>query len=641
VKYFLSIFLLAVSVMADTEITSLPCTLSVARETYYLNTDLYCETGASFYGSRPTAIIIADSGIILDGQNHTVYFNLSDDSAEWGMYPADVPACSVLNLTIEQDTGKGGGCGVWNQCIRVGGTTGGFTLSNCNVHARGNNSSGVWAEGIVGLNIEGGNYTSYVDSFTERTSNDVACIRAVVARAPSFTAYWYVNDSSIEYNVRVAHITIDSFPHTGINVEGKYFIDSNTINGDAHNDFYPYPEGSGVDKHSSEDAFAIGADWGQGYRHIVGNTITSGSNHRGCRGMYIGHDSSAISHDSSATHCLIIADNDVTTHIGWGEESDWDLDGFGIRLRGYTSEYLDNACIYNNNIYVEANGDTTDLTITEGAVGFNLSFSGTGLRVYDNNVRVFYDTTGFNSTENYLRVYALQLYTGLNAKDTDNIIYDNYLSSNSIGVLLGGDNGACEYFGSGKNTLFLRNTIVVDSPGIAWISNRNDDSGAIATETHGCYAQNIIFQDMLYPYDSLIMLDPSGTDSTELRHRRSVKFLIEDSSGHASNGASYTVINDSGDTVLSGTTGATGLIQNHLDYYITAYVSSQVDTAYNPFIITATKDNDTIADTLDIYSGTAVEGDSVTATLTFTALSPSPSYNQISGTFFQGLEIRK
>jgi len=631
-KYFLAILLLAVSVMADTEITSLPYTCSTPGETYYLTQNLTADY---------RAITISAANITLDGDSNTIYFNCADSvgvdrgSGVWGIFLSDVNGCLIQDLILIEDN-VDDTLGEWATGIRIGGN-GGFTLQDCDVHCRSDNSIEVYGEGAEMNLIDGGNYTSYVRGYDNRMTFTANCIR-LTDQAGAY------QNTTQDYNYKITGVTIDSCPHTGIEVHGKSEVSYCNVTVDARNDKYTYP--SDADTKSSTNAYALMQSAGTGTVRFHHNTVRSGNNHFGGRGIAFG-ELAPIATSNGIFEC---DHNDVNIHRGIGQygTEGWGQAGYGIRTRSEGSS-LDSLFIHDNTVYVEVRDSTYaavadsgyDSSYSKSGSGMVIAVHGTALRIWNNDVKVYVNPNWHGNNSGYH--YALQIYYGggIYAGSDDGMSYDNKYWSNGTAICLGGDNGGVTW-GSGDSMTFLRDNICWGAPDTSIFTDHWDQAAAVIWGYSTQPAVNdIIFQDVIWTYSDSFDLSECS-ESAYIYEYRSLLDTVFDSTGYVSNGANYWVVNGLDSTVASGTTGADGLIEDSVCYYLHYWTGSEYsDTAYNPFIITATKDNDTIADTLDIYSGTAVEGDSVTATLTFTALSPSPSYNQISGTFFQGLEIRK
>jgi len=623
VRYaFLILILLPILAWGDITISSLPYTCNQADSTYVLSGNLTCNNG--------DAITISAANITIEGGGDTIWFNLEDSSGTgvngggvWGLYLNDVDGCVVESLTIIEDTANDT-LGEWAQGIRVGGNDK-FTIRDCNVHVKSPNSMNVYCEGATMLLIDGGNYTNYCRSYNNRKD------------FYSLSIYLHIQGETYQntdsaYNYKVTGIRIDTCFHGGISVAGISEVSYCTLTVDSRNTRYSYP--SGCDTCNSSNSYAIHQTQGDGSPRVHHNICSTGTEAFGGRGIAFGEIATWAT-DAGIFRC---DSNRIYVHRGLDETDGWGLRGYGLRLRSYRN--LDSVYIHDNNIYVETKIDTTgsDSSIAYGgAVGLSFSSHGNHWRVYNNHIVAYADSNTYQ--DNWGNVVAFLIETSDSAGHRDRLSYDNYYGSNGVVIKMNSAYGGGEW-GQGSGWKFLRDTL--DRYGTSTYSDADDFDGAITSGWYTFNQDSVIIQDVIFTNDDSVHFDVGQAADRELQRIRSVKFLIEDSSGYASDGADYVVIDSSGngDTVLSGTTGATGLIQDHVTYFFNVWDGdSHEDTTYNDFIIRAIKDNDTVWDTLHITDTTQIQGDSVTATLTFTNLSAS-NYINISGSTLKGVTIK-
>ncbi len=540
---------------AEHTITSLPYTCSTPGDTYRLSGNLY---------APGRALTIEGANVHVNGGGDTIWFNTAGSNSIWGIFTHDIP-CTIESLTVIQFSETGDSV----QGIRVGGTTEGVDILYCNVHVKGADSRNVYTEGVIGLNIYGGNYTSFARRFVSRGWNYAACLLL----NQQVAAY---NGLEYDYNYRVCNITIDSCPHTGIVVYGKCIIDSNTVYGSARNEMYTYPSDHFL--HSAGNAFMIAIDNIEKGTKVRWNKIRNRTNHHGCRGIYVGQD---VAWQSN--HGCEVAYNDIDVSQGFDEHYGWSECSYGIRVRAYAT--LDSAMIHHNLIKVYANNDDNDSTAGHGCTGIAFSANGIGDKIYNNHVVAL-----ASPYENGLyggKCYGLLIEHGNKPSDTGNISFNNYLSANTAPLKFGSDN--CSDWGAGSKWISQGDTIVFASP---TYTNQYGFKGPVSLGFGSSNCYDNILRDPIFIYDSTIAT-ASSSGTQEITTQKTLKISVMGNNALPVRGAFATVTNDLGDVVMSEMTSVYGRCSSYVYIQYDRWSSgSHYDSTYNPFTIVVRKGND-------------------------------------------------
>ena len=539
---------------AEHTITSLPYTCSTPGDTYRLSGNLY---------APGRALTITGTNVHVNGGGDTIWFNTAGSNGVWGIFTQDIP-CTIESLTVIQFSENGDSV----QGIRVGSTTEGVDIIDCNVHIRGADSRNIYTEGVIGLNIHGGNYTSFAHRFESRVANYAACILLVQA----ISAY---NGMVYDYNYRVCNITIDSCPHSGIVVEGKCIVDSNTVYGSAHNEMYTYPSDHFL--HSAGNAFMIAIDKIEKGTKVRWNKIRNRTNHHGCRGIYVGQD---VAWQNN--HGCEVAFNDIDVSQGFDEHYGWTESSYGIRVRAYAT--LDSASIHHNLINVYANNDHSDSTAGHGCQGITFSGHGTGNRIYNNHVVALADPY-----ENGLvggKCYGFAIECGSQPNDTGNISYNNYFSANTAPIKFVTDNGG---IWESNKWISQGDTIVYSYP---TYTNQYGFKGPVLLGFSNVNCYDNILRDPIFINDSTIV-GTGGNGFQELTTQKTLKISVMGNNDLPVRSAFATVTNDLGDVVMSEMTSVYGRCSSYVNIEYDRWSGgSHYDSTYNPFTIVVRKGND-------------------------------------------------
>ncbi len=552
-------------------ISSLPYTCSTSNDTLTVTADL---------SSTGTALTVGGSGIrniYIKGAGHTITFNTGNTDGVIGIAINRPQFITIENLTLIQS-----GTALSNRGINVGEGDSTF-LNTVSVHVKGDDSKNVYSDGTRDLRISYGNYTSYVTNGTRRDLFSAAAIMLDDAYGnnndwsdPSTWRYW------------IRHITIDSCPHAGMYLRGGRIIaDSNNITVDAQSD-YTYPSGNMY--YGVANAYAIIADRDAKDSRIIGNTLRSGTNHLGGRGILI-ENSQDGRFTGTAGYTPVgdgieIAYNNINVHAGPDPYYGGSYQSVGLRIRndfGFDSVY-----VHHNTIFVEA--DTATATNHTGPKAAGMWFSGpggqtscVGWRIEYNNVTaqgkpgLYARVASSGDPDNY-GSYARALIFDQDLNDGSNNTRHNRFISNVVPITFGDVNS----WGvtSGEQWTLSADTIVRSTPSFADNFNNN---GAVVLNLYGGDALDNDIVDPVFQGDTSVVLAAGGSGPAELTARRTVHLTVLDKNGLPVQGATVGLRDARGIYQVNGITDANGKLVDTVTFrYYHWGVGS--DTAYNPFV---------------------------------------------------------
>ncbi len=566
---------------AQRTISSLPYAISSSSDTLVLSNNL-STTGSG---------IIIPAGIhdiYIRGRGDTVTFNTGGGNSVYGIDMGDGSANRPYNikidsLTIIQHSAAGSYC----DGIRVRGVHD-VQIYDCNVHVKGFDCIGIEHTSTVfrtyNLEIRGGNWTSFVNAFSNRCQNSAAVMKL---------GYGSVGEG--DYNYWVHNVVIDSCPHTGILVYDKSYVDSCVLWGNAHNDNYTRPSGGVC--WSADNPYMIGLGFAQPGSRATYNTIRCRDGYEGGRGIIL----SAC--DGTAADPIVIAYNDVRVSNGPSDDDGQRPATRGIRLReGEPGQmaYLKHVRVHDN--YVEVKADTLSSTThigSEAAAFQSMNFydETTDVQVYNNTFVAIGDTTG-GFGDGWGGVYASA--SDGDSRGSDLISYNNHYVSNGtvIGLSAIGPNGGV------GNWSFVSDTLEWLEPKFA---NGYDWKGVVGIGYAGTVAINNIIRDVVYVgYDGGLdsnAMNFSGVGTKDALHQKTLIVYIYGNNDLPVPGASVWAVNNYGDSVLAGTSNSQGFVAGVVNYDYDRWVgTTHYDSVYNDFTLKAKKDNDS---TIVSYTVTA------------------------------------
>jgi len=422
ITVFLTLLLLAVGVQAadwrdggypDTiVISSLPYTVSNSNTTYRLSGNLSSNDGGiAIQGPHDVEIIGAGDTITFDVDGSGGVSGLSIGNNSHHVIVRDLTITQAVNQGSYGSPGGDNATGIQiYQCEYV-------YVYNCNAHVGGHSSMCV--DGGDGykqaIEFDGGNYTSFVRSFDSRYQADATAFKLSEPRPnPDTTFHFYV------HNIR-----IDSTCHAGLLVGGIAWVDSNYVKIDTYNQ---KPNTSWANAHAIADAGRALAG-----SHFNYNTIRSGTNHYGGRGMYFNFSS------GTAEAPVEMAYNDIRVTQGYTTEAD---DARGLRVR-WGCFYLR---VHSNYIEVSCDDDPNTQYIGSqahgiwfGAIGEEGSQLGAHNWFYNNEIHANYYGDPSNAPGVATCFIADQIRDPNQILGNDNRTFNNHFYSNLRCLQIGED----------------------------------------------------------------------------------------------------------------------------------------------------------------------------------------------------------
>lgn len=335
-RYLLLILLLAVSVQAgQLEVTELPWVIDYTDHSEH-TWDTVTISG--------TLMSSATSGIyfqslyghecqywLLDLGIDTLDFGTGNGDNNYGIQVAGTSIYHANNIVVSgglirhnpSDTTVSG-----NICINFRGDN--CTFSHVDAEVRGYNAFVFDGGGSGGgycydNDIIGGNWRSYSSGFTSRCDFD-----GVVCNIDGLRDSTLTNQGG-SYHFKLDSLTISGGPHVGICIYGysagfyaRSIITNCDITTDARNEFYLTNDGI---CHSAANPYAVSLTYVDGGTIIANNTIRSGTEFGGNRGIYV----AGVTPDTA--NPVEIYGNDVSVHEGPTVELGDASPSHGLRMR--------------------------------------------------------------------------------------------------------------------------------------------------------------------------------------------------------------------------------------------------------------------------------------------------------------------
>lgn len=569
-------------------ITSLPYTISTGGtsgtktlKVYYLTGNLNAAAGGiSVSGERDWWEV--------NGQNYTITFD--KDSAGGCDGIALSNNCDhfiIRNLTVTQyqtanavESGSKGGSDVY--AINMGVTLDWGALLNVSAHVYGHSSKNVNASEsgptVYGMEIKGGDYTSYSNSFDSRHSLDGAAVTLRQYRddTPWDTANWWVHG-----------ITIQDAPHAGLLVGGVAWVDSNSVKIDGRNG----TGGSWANCHAIAD---LGTCYtGSRFRY---NTIRTGTAHGGGRGMYFNFT------EGTADHPVEMAYNDIRVNQGNSSE---DEGARGLRIR-WGVMYLR---VHDNYIEVSCDDDPNTTYkgknahgIWFGAIGEEGSDTSANNWIYNNEIHATFTLTGTDTTTQCAAIIIDQLQDPSNPFGNGNRFFGNKLYSN-VRVYQFGDD-----YHPANHIISYRDTIIWESPwytcGYHWHEAVGVGTGPMTCE------DNWIIDPIYIDCDSTDVGHRSGGGSQSWWLARTVKAYARGQYGVPLVGATVNIRNGEGTVLCTLTTNSQGYVIDTVAYRYERWGSDAQtnDSSFNPIKVLASTGTDSDSSSAIVLTDAEYEG---------------------------------
>jgi len=456
-----------------------------------------------------------------------------------------------------------------NRCVTMTGHD--LLLEDVNAVVKGYNGTTLYGSGDSSYSneISGGVYRSEVTGFDSRCNFD-ACVMLFNRH---FRAT--LQASGADFHFDIHDVIIDGGPHAGIVVyksEPKFKIHDNDIMTDARNDFYLTNDGL---CHSTSNPYGIVLAYPDAGTKIYNNTITSGTQFGGNRGILIERAA------GTAENPVEIYDNIINVHEGPNVEYGDNLPLHGLRMR-YGNQYVH---VYDNTIICV--GDNLSSTGSYGSVVHTLRYScdeGTSHNLFEGN-RIIARALTPGVVTNAL------IFDGLGASppvDPTFVIRNNYLESSGTIVKYG------EYNGGGPGIVLSGDTLAFAStaydPATFYVGHKLNNwncSGNIARDLvykNGASDTNIVF---------------SGNGTLDIAIQRSTMNIhVVDIDGLNISGAVVTVVDGSGDTVINESTDSGYVTITPVTYFRASRSDGREDL--NDFTIKVEKEGDITTTTIHI-----------------------------------------
>jgi len=586
---------------------------------------------------------------VLDLGQDTIVFGQGSSSTQWnsigvdfrpygydGCYNIIVKDGYIINdpqgidtLNYDPSDTLSGRC----DAIRMGYASHDLTIEGTFIRMAAYSSHAIMTGGARGQLIKNVIIDHASPGFHNRGNFDACAIKGANFNTDDLTG-------STDYHVRIEGTKVIRCPHAGFyfnaNQTGDNYIvgqiESCTLTVDARNIMY-YPVGDGQTEHGRANCYAIQFTRGGPNTYIKNCHITSGTSHHGGRGIQF------VVSKGTQTEPLVVCSNYVDVH----EAADVAFTGtYGyypcamkIRQNCRGIHVYDNTLIY-----------TSDGSIPWGTV--------TGSYYCSGHAFVYQYWTESPSPPYYITVEN-NLMRSIDRNPSggallDGVIFDwkigydpsfvwryNRIESDYVGYRWGG------YDGPANAT-----TIIGDTLKLVDTSNSNHHAFQLGYLQMGYDAEDIIVQDMVYEnslgnpanYDQSIDF-PSSGGSCDITERRTIDIYARGTNGLPVTGASVTVTNNYGQTVVSGTTSSGGRVSGVVSYRYDCR-SGTDSTSYNNFTVNVSKSSDnsqssltvswnSYKDTVDLTS-TAGDGtweddeptEDVTAPATINDLSVNP-----------------
>ncbi len=523
--------------------------------------------------------LAADYGAVL----HGVLLDLGDDTISYGEGGGD-GACGVrtsgsssympYNIEIRggyvlhgTPNSNADGC----QALYVRGHD--ITVRNVTATVRGNNGQVYLSNGASVYNneIDGGRFTSYVTGYDSRCNYD-AC---VVEVSNLYTTT--LESTGADYHIYIHDLTIADGPHVGIAILGREGgdhkavarIESNNITTDARNTFYPSNDGL---CHSSSNPYGITCrNSGAGTR-ITNNTITSGTDWGGNRGILIEYGA------GTSTNPIIIRNNYVDVHEGPNVEYGDGLPAHGLRIR-----YSPRDIQVENNTFI-GTGDADPGTDHYGSqvhtIRITNNSSAANIHIRNNDIRAVSLSSSSSMSVNAIT---------LDAIDYDSTVWleHNRIRSSGTVYKIG------DYNGGARGNVIIGDTISFDG---TLVNPRTFHVGHLGNNWD---CSNNVSEDIVYEggtADSDIEMAHAGT--LELSLQRILSVVVRGSNNQPVSSATVTVTNNYGRTVLTGVTGSNGTVTGPVTYF---YASRTSDSSnFNNFTVRARRGSDSAITSLNV-----------------------------------------
>ena len=562
-------------------ISSLPYTFSATQMTSEADTLVL---GSSKLSSATNGIYLTAAwqneltDVVLDLRGDTVEFGTAGGDNNYGIrimgtatyYPHNV---KVLGGTIIHEPSNSNASG--NRCLNINGND--LYIEDVNAIIKGINGKALVSAGPYTFNnhVTGGTYRSEVTAFNSRCNFDAPVIHIADLRQQT------LQDNNADFHFIFDGVTINGGPHGGIVVHGRSgdfgsvdILNCNIMT-DARNDMYPTYAGTCF---STSNPYGIACSGYMGGSIIYNNTITSGTQYGGNRGILLEQA------HGTAANPIIVRKNYVDVHEGPNVEY-----GDVLPLHAFRARYSPGYIIIDSNTFI-GTGDNNTATTDYGSMVHIMRFSGGAP-----------GETNVLMRHNIIKAISLNS-SGVecNAVTYDAIAYDslyiteeNYISSAGNIYKYGDYNG--ESHGQiieGDTVAFENITTTPRTYHIGHLGNNFDCSGNISKDV--TYLDGTSFDDIYF--------SQGGTQ--DITMQKSIQIQVKGNNDFNVSGAAVSLVNNYNQNVLSGTTNSAGSFNGSVSYWFESRTASD-STSYNNFSLVVEKESDIITKDIIINAGSS------------------------------------
>lgn len=506
--------------------------------------------------------------VVLNLGNDTIVFGTGGGDSNYGVRTSGPTSRRPYNIKIvggtvlhqPSDTSAN-----HNRCLVIGSIA--TTFENVKATVRGLNGQVMYGGDIYGLRVIGGKFTSYVTGFDSRCNYD-----APVVKIDNLTTYANVSALAGDtLHVMIDGLTIDNGPHMGIAIMGRDWADGNlgyaeikncNIKTDGRNDMYlTY---SGLCNSASNPYALVFKNVGPG-TSAHHNTITSGNNYAGCRGILIERGR------GTASNAVKIYKNTVDIHEGPDVEYPT-APVHALRIR-FGPLHID---VDSNTFIATADNNASTTAMNDNINMIRISNEGNGIEQADVRLR-----------NNRIEARSLSASgVTISAVNFDQIevarsstFENNYIASSGTIYEIGG------YNGEAPGNVIIGDTVAFLSPQLSpktwvvgYLSLNYDCSGNIARDL--TYLSGTSDKDIHFANDG----------NCDLKLQRTLKVNVVGNNGLTVSGAQVTVTNGYNQTVLSGLT-SNGLLSGPVTYWYESRAGAD-STNFGTFTVKVKKGSD-------------------------------------------------
>jgi len=516
--------------------------------------------------SSANGILLSNTdNVFINGQGKTLRFGDNGGRYAYGISLSGTGTydCRIANLRIIREEGPDDNYGSGNTCIKLSACHD-ITFDTVDLIIDGHNAQCVVQTGeCYNTLFNYGTWTSNSTSFTSRHTYD-----------GTVALFGVGGDGNGNYAFKLNKITIADGPAQGIRFKGKAIVDSCDFTLDHQN---TYQGGQNANQ------YAIIFRQMTAGSVIRNTTITSGSSHGGCRGIIL--DNAVGASDDY----VLVHDNILDLHSGPDAENPTGIMR-GIRLRS-GGQNLSYVKVYDNTVITTADNNASTNHIGRYTTGIQInSYEGESsaghIYIYGNTVyaralsadadaravELMNDISGGNHVELYDNEfyscnYIMNLQDEFNADGClDGLFYDNIYGFMDTTTATGNDS-----------------LVITDADKRTWYVGNSGDLSTGNVNIDGTYINGASETDVAF----------AANQNGDITMKRTLRVYVRGQNLLPVHGASVTVTNGNGVTVLSETTTNGGLAKSVVSY-LQAASSQGEPTDFGPFDITASLSGDNV-----------------------------------------------